>query len=56
MNMITIARQAIRAWPRHSLATKQQTRALQRGYIKGRITLGDRWLLSVPVQKKSVAS
>lgn len=53
---LSIARQAVRAWPRHELATKQQTRALQRGYIKARLRLGDRWLLAIPVPKKQSGS
>lgn len=44
--MITLARDAIRAWPRHPLATRQQTTALRRGYIRARLLLGDRYLLS----------
>jgi len=46
---LQIARQAVKAWPRHSLATREQINALRRGYIKARIILGDRWLLAVPV-------
>lgn len=53
---LSIARQAVRIWKRHDMATKEQTRALQRGYIKARLRLGDRWLLAVPVQKKVSAS
>lgn len=48
-----IARQAVKAWPRHDLATKAQIAALRRGYIKARVILGDRWLLAVPVQRKT---
>lgn len=44
--MIELARDAIRAWPKHSLATPAQVRALRRGYIRARLILGDRYLLS----------
>lgn len=54
--MTSLARQAVRAWPRHPLATRQQINALRRGYIRARIILGDRWLLAVPVSKKGAAS
>ncbi len=53
-NTQSVARQAVRAWPRHDLATRQQINALRRGYIKAREILGDRWLLAVPVPKKEL--
>lgn len=56
MNTYQIARQAVRAWPRHELANQQQIVALRRGYIKARLILGDRWLLAVPVPRKELAS
>ena len=52
MTAAQLARAAVRAWPRHDLATRQQTNALRRGYIKARIVLGDRWLLAVPVKRR----
>ena len=52
MTTTQLARQAIRAWPRHDLATRQQVRSLRVGYIKARRQLGDRYLLAVPVQRK----
>jgi hypothetical protein len=52
MNTAQLARQAVRAWPRHDLATRQQINTLRRGYIKAREVLGDRWLLAVPVPRK----
>ena len=33
---IPLLRQAVKAWPRHELATRQQVRALRTGYIKAR--------------------
>lgn len=49
---MNLARQAVRAWPHHSLATRRQTNALRRGYIRARIVLGDRYLLAVSVPRK----
>jgi hypothetical protein len=50
--VMNLARQSVKAWPRHPLATRQQTNALRRGYIKARMWLGDKWLLAVPVKRK----
>ena len=47
-----IARDAVRAWPRHEFATTQQILTLRRNYIKARLWLGDKWLLAKSVQKK----
>lgn len=52
MTATELARQAIRAYPRHNFATKQQLRSLRVGDIKARRQLGDRYLLAVPVQRK----
>ena len=52
MSTYQIARDAIKAWPRHELASQKQIFSLRRGYIKARLWLGDRWLLSVPVERK----
>jgi len=43
MNLI---RHAIRVWPRHELATKQQVNHLRREYIRKVQMLGDRYLLA----------
>lgn len=50
----TLARQAIRAWPQHELATKRQIKVLRTGYIKARRILGDKYLLAVPIAKKEM--
>ena len=52
MTNYQIARDAVRAWPHHHLASTQQILTLRRNYIKARIWLGDRWLLAVPVARK----
>ena len=49
---LSLARQAVKAWPRHHLATRQQINALRRGYIRARIMLGDKWLLAKPLERK----
>ena len=49
---MNLLREAIKAWPRHELANKKQTKTLRLGYIKAREWLGDKYLLAVPVQKK----
>lgn len=50
---MNLAREAVRVWPRHDLATRKQINTLRRGYIKARIILGDRWLLAKPVERKT---
>lgn len=42
----TLARQAIRAWPRHEFATRKQIKTLRRGFIRQVQQLGDRYLLA----------
>ena len=49
---MTLARAAVKAWPRHPLATRQQTAALRRGYIKARTWLGDKYLLAKPIERR----
>jgi len=53
---MNIARQAVKAWPRHDLASRQQINALRRGYIRARQVLGDKWLLSASVPRKQTGS
>ena len=47
-----IARDAVRAWPRHEFATDQQILTLRRNYIKARLWLGDKYLLAAQIQRK----
>lgn len=49
---MNLARQSVKAWPRHPLASRQQTNTLRRGYIKARMWLGDRWLLAILLKRK----
>lgn len=46
LNSIQTKRQAIRAWPRHPLATRQQTNHIRRQWIKKIELLGDKWLFA----------
>lgn len=46
-----LARAAIKAWPKHELASRQQLSTLRRGYIKARQWLGDKYLLAKPIEK-----
>lgn len=43
--MIALYRQAIKAWPHHEFATRQQIKALRRGYIRWVMHLGPDYLL-----------
>lgn len=51
---MNLLREAIKAWPRHDLASKQQTKTLRLGYIKARRILGDRYLLAIPLLRKDL--
>lgn len=50
---ITLARQAIRAYPRTEYTDREAVRHLRRCYIKARMMLGDRWLLANQVPRKN---
>ncbi len=51
---MNLLRASIKAWPRHELASKQQTKTLRLGYIKARGWLGNKWLLAKPIPKKEL--
>ena len=51
--MTTLARRAIRLYPRTSYTDRRAVNTLRRGWIAKIEYLGDRWLLAVPVQRKS---
>ena len=46
MTPLAIARDAVRAWPRHPMASRATINALRRGYIRARQQLGARYLLA----------
>ena len=43
---LAIARQAVRAWPRHPLASRAHVRHLRRQFVAKVSLLGDRYLLA----------
>jgi hypothetical protein len=45
LNRWTIARAAVRAWPRHELADRAQRKAHMRRWIAAVQALGTRWLM-----------
>jgi len=49
---MNLLREAVKAWPRHNLANKQQLKTLRLGYIKAREWLGDKYLLAKPIARK----
>ena len=51
--MTTLARRAVRLYPRTNYTDRKSTNALRRGWIRQIEYLGDRWLLAVPVPRKS---
>ena len=55
LNNIQIKRQAIRAWPSHPLATRQQIKHIRRQWIAKIGLLGDKWLMAKTnyVEKRS---
>ena len=48
-----LARQAVRLYPRTNYTDRKAVNVLRRGWIAKIQYLGDRWLLAVPVQRKS---
>ncbi len=51
--MTTLARRAIRLYPRTAYTDRRAVNTLRRGWIAKIEYLGDRWLLAVPVPRKS---
>lgn len=52
MTTLTLARQAIRLYPRNQYATRHAVNTLRRGWIKQIQYLGDKWLLAKSIQRK----
>ena len=50
---IPLARAAIRAFPRTPWSNRRALNAHRRRYIAARESLGDRWLLAKPVQRRT---
>ena len=55
MNTAQLARQAVRLYPRTPYTERRAVNVLRRGWIRQVQYLGDKWLLAVPVVRKSVA-
>ena len=51
--MSALARQAVRIYPRTAYTDRRAVNVLRRGWIKQIQYLGDKWLLAVPVARKS---
>jgi hypothetical protein len=47
-----LARAAVRAYPRTDWSDRRAVNAHRRRYIAARESLGDRWLLAKPVQRR----
>ena len=52
MNTQSLARQAVRLYPRTDYTTRRAVNTLRRGWIRQIQYLGDKWLLSRPVPRK----
>ena len=52
MTTLTLARQAIRLYPRNKYTTRHAVNTLRRGWIRQIQYLGDKWILAVPVKRK----
>ena len=49
---LTLARQAVRLYPRTAYTDRRAVNTLRRGWIRQIRYLGDKWLLAVPVKRK----
>ena len=52
MTTLTLARQAIKLYPRNQYNTRRAANTLRRGWIKQIQYLGDKWLLAKSIQRK----
>ncbi len=52
MNTQSLARQAVRLYPRTEYTDRKAVNTLRRGWIKQIVYLGDKWLLATPIQRK----
>lgn len=53
MSAQSLARQAVRLYPRTGYTDRRAVNTLRRGWIRQIQYLGDKWLLAVPVTRKS---
>lgn len=52
MNSQSLARQAVRLYPRTSYTDRRAVNTLRRGWIRQIQYLGDKWLLAQPIPRK----
>lgn len=52
VNTLTLARQAVRLYPRTAYSDRRAVNTLRRGWIRQIRYLGDKWLLAIPVKRK----
>jgi len=52
MTTLTIARQAVRLYPRNQYANRHAVNTLRRGWIRQIRYLGDKWILAKSIQRK----
>ena len=52
MNTQSLARQAVRLYPRTGYTDRKAVNVLRRGWIKQIVYLGDKWLLAQPIPRK----
>lgn len=52
MNSQSLARQAVRLYPRTDYTERRAVNTLRRGWIRQIQYLGPRWLLAVPVERR----
>lgn len=52
MNSQSLARQAVRLYPRTDYTDRRAVNVLRRGWIEKIIYLGDRWLLATSIPRK----
>jgi hypothetical protein len=56
MNAQSLARQAVRLYPRTGYTDRKAVNVLRRGWIEKIQYLGDKWLLAQSVPRKELAS
>jgi hypothetical protein len=52
MNTMTLARKAVKLFPRTDYNTRRSVNHLRRGWIRQIQYLGDKWLLAKSIQRK----
>lgn len=55
MNTQSLARQAVRLYPRTDYTDRKTVNTLRRGWIRQILYLGDKWLLATSIPKRDQA-